>query len=102
VTGEARELFLTMNRIIKHAPKIGSTDVPTTAYATLANVNVPTLVVWGPLDVPGVIVNMRHAVVTIPHARSCELEGAAHLPSIEAPERFNDALTPFLRDVFHG
>lgn len=99
VTGAQRALFLTMNRIVLGGPKIGSTDVPDTAYRRLADVAVPTLVMWGPLDVPSVVTNMRHAAATIPGARACELEGIAHLPSLEAPERFDAALATFLHDV---
>ncbi len=99
VSGAPRDLFLAMNQIILGGPKIGSTDVPATAYARLARVAVPTLVTWGPLDVPSVVVNMRHAVATIPGARACELDGVAHLPSLEAPARFDAALSAFLHDA---
>ena len=99
VTGAARALFLTMNRIVLGGPGVGSTTVPDTAYGRLADVAVPTLVMWGPLDVPSVVTNMRHAASTIPHATACELDGIAHLPSLEAPDRFDAALAGFLHDV---
>ena len=98
VAGRPRDLFLAMNRVILGTPEIGSTDVPDTAYDRLATVAVPTLVVWGPLDVPSVVVNMRHAAATIPGASACELDGVAHLPSLEAPDRLDAALRTFLRD----
>ena len=98
VAGDARELFLTMNRIVLSGPKIGTTDVPATAYARLATLEMPTLVMWGPLDVPSVVTNMQHAASTIPGVRSCELDGVAHLPSLEAPDRFDAALADFLQD----
>jgi pimeloyl-ACP methyl ester carboxylesterase len=101
VKGARRDLFLKMNRIAKHAPKIGTTEPPDSAYANLARIAAPTLIVWGPHDVPSVVVNMRHAAATIPGARACELDGVAHLPSLEVPERFNAALASFLHDVAH-
>ena len=99
VAGAERALFLTMNRIVLGGPKLGSTDVPDTAYRRLADVAVPTLLMWGPLDVPSVVANMRYAAATIPEARACELIGVAHLPSLEAPDRFDAALATFLHDV---
>ena len=99
VTGDARALFLTMNAIVLGGPGVGSTTVPDTAYGRLAEVAVPTLVMSGPLDVPSVVTNMRHAAATIPHAKACELDGIAHLPSLEAPDRFDAALATFLHDV---
>ena len=99
VGGAARALFLTMNRIVLGGPKIGSTTVPDTAWGRLAEVAVPTMAMWGPLDVPSVVANMKHVVMTIPHASACELEGVAHLPSLEAPDRFDAALATFLHDV---
>ena len=102
VGGSRRDLFLAMNRIVLEGPKLGTPIVPDTAYARLAEVAVPTLVVWGPLDVPGAIANMRHAAATIPGARAVEIAGVAHLPSLEAPERFDAVLGDFLQDAGHA
>ena len=99
VGGAPRDLFLAMNRIALDGPESCGADVPVTAYTHLTDVAVPTLVMWGPLDVPSVVANMRHAAATIPHARACELSGVAHLPAVEAPERFDAALASFLRDA---
>ena len=99
VADSARELFLAMNHIVLTAPKGCSTTVPDTAYGRLAEVAPPTALIWGPLDVPSVIVNMRHAAATIPGAHVFELDGVAHLPSLEAPERFDAALATFLRTL---
>ncbi len=102
VAGEARALFLAMNRIALDTPDLGDPDIPNTAYAALASIDRPTLVMWGPLDVPSVVANMRHAASTIPDVHRCELDGVAHLPSLEAPARFNAALDAFLRDAAPG
>lgn len=102
VTGAARELFLTMNRIILEGSEDCAADVPAAAWTRLDAVEAPTLVLWGPLDVPSVITNMHHAAATIPGVRTCELDGVAHLPSVEAPDRFDAALAAFLRDAGLG
>lgn len=96
VSGPARELFFAMNHIVLIAPKGCSFTLPDTAYGKLAEVAAPTALIWGPLDVPSVIVNMQHAAATIPGAQVFELDGVAHLPSLEAPERFDAALATFL------
>ena len=99
VHGDARALFLTMNAIVLNGPKIGSAAMPDTAYARLDEIAVPTLVIWGALDMPSVVTHMRHAAATIPRARACELDDVAHLPSLEVPARFDEALAAFLRDA---
>ena len=96
VGGAARELFLEMNRIALDGPDDCGAEVRTGAYAHLSEVAVPTLVLWGTLDLPSVIVNMTHAAATIPGARRCAMDDVAHLPSLEAPERFDAALAGFL------
>lgn len=96
VAGDPRALFLAMNHIVLTAPKGCSFSVPDTAYGRLAEVAAPTALIWGPLDVPSVIVNMRRAAATIPGAQVFELDGVAHLPSLEAPGRFEAALSTFL------
>lgn len=97
-----RALFLAMNRIALTGSKHCQAEVPDPAYDRLAEIRVPTLVLWGPLDVPSVIVNMQHAAATIPGARACELDAVAHLPSLEAPERFNAALSSFVASLVPG
>ncbi len=99
VGGEARESFFAMNHIVLRAPKHCSFTVPVTAYGRLAEVATPTALIWGPLDVPSVIANMRHAAATIPDVQVFELDGVAHLPSLEAPERFDAALSTFLHTL---
>ncbi len=99
VSGPARELFLAMNRIVLGGPQLGTADVPDTAWRRLGDIAVPTMVMWGPLDVPSVVANLRHAVATIPRATACEFEGVAHLPSLETPDRFDAGLATFLHDV---
>ena len=96
VGGPVRELFFAMNHIAVTAPKIGTADVPQTAYGNLGKIETPTLMVWGTFDVPSVIDNMKHAAKTIPNARICEIDGVAHLPNLERPGVFNAALADFV------
>ncbi len=100
VGGAVRELFMDM--VAKSF--VGSQDedqgfVSSTAYANLANVKVPTLVVWGLLDVPDVTRTMKHAAVTIPGAQSLEVSAAAHLPNLERPDLFTPRLTRFVESL---
>jgi len=54
VAGRARDLFLDMNGIALHASPVGSDlDIPP-FFHRLAEIAVPTLVVWGDLDFPHV------------------------------------------------
>jgi pimeloyl-ACP methyl ester carboxylesterase len=65
-------------------------------YRRLAKVGVPTLVVSGALDQPEVNASCRRLAREIPHAHAVEIEGAAHLPSLERPELFNPEVERFL------
>jgi pimeloyl-ACP methyl ester carboxylesterase len=56
----------------------------------------PTLVLWGDLDLPHLQARCETLVDRIPGAQRMRLEGTAHLPSLEAPERFNPVLADFL------
>ena len=99
VKGSVRELFLAMNRIVLIAPRVGTTDAPLTAYANLSRITTPTLAMWGPLDVPSVIDNLKHAAATIPGARSCAIEAVAHLPNLERADVFNACLAEFAQSL---
>ena len=91
VGGATRTLFMgMMDKSLVDAEDEDAGFVPNDAYAKLATVTVPTLVVWGPLDVPDVTRTMKHAAATIPGAEGLEVPGTAHLPNLERP----DLLTP--------
>jgi 3-oxoadipate enol-lactonase len=63
---------------------------------SIATIAAPTLVIVGehdPATPPG---HGRLIAESIPGAEYIEIEGVAHLPSVEAPERFNRALFGFL------
>lgn len=65
----------------------------------LGEIGVPTLVVVGDLDQPHVLSSADHFVAQIPNARKVFIAGAAHLPSMEQPEQFNQIVLPFLQGV---
>jgi 3-oxoadipate enol-lactonase len=62
----------------------------------LSTISVPTLVLWGDQDqlIPGA--QTQSMVAHIPDASGAGIPGAGHLPSLEAPDSFNRALSEFL------
>ena len=62
----------------------------------LGDVSAPTLVLVGELDQPGFGRIARFLAAEIPGARFQELPGVAHLPPMEDPVGFADAVIPFL------
>ena len=100
VGGAVRALFMDM--VAKSFAGSEHEDkgfVSDTAYANLANVKVPTLVVWGPLDVPDVTRTMKHAAAAIPRAQSLEVPGTAHLPNLERPDLFTPRLARLVESL---
>jgi pimeloyl-ACP methyl ester carboxylesterase len=66
------------------------------AVGRLHELRVPLLVILGTLDDPSTAASMRHLAESVPHARLELFEGAAHMPNMEQPERFNRLLREFL------
>ncbi len=63
----------------------------------LPAVTIPVLAVVGKQD-EATPPAMSHEVVSLlPHARLIELEGLAHVPQLQDPQRFLEAVLPFLR-----
>jgi len=56
----------------------------------------PTLLVWGAKDALAPARNGRVLALKLPRAQLQVIEGAAHTPMIETPERFRATLEPFL------
>ena len=97
MTGPVRDLFLDMNGIALRSPPFGSeVDVPA-PYNRLAEVAVPTLVIWGDLDFPDIQERCRHVATTVPRAESHQMAGAAHLPSLERPAEITALIAAFVR-----
>jgi 3-oxoadipate enol-lactonase len=66
----------------------------------LSEVTVPTLVMWGDLDVRDISQIGACIAGAIPDAAVELVKGAAHLPNLEAPQRVDDAIADFL--AAHG
>ncbi|MDB5414441.1 MAG: Alpha/beta hydrolase [Rubritepida sp.] len=96
VTGQARQLFLDMNGIALRSPPAGSSLDVTPAFSRLAEIGVPSLVVWGDLDFPHIQDRSRHIAKEMPNATGCELAGTAHLPSLEQPAAVTGLLLSFM------
>jgi pimeloyl-ACP methyl ester carboxylesterase len=100
IGGAERALFLDMNAIALRAADPGTAVEPhTSAWERLEAISVPTLVLWGDLDLPHLQARCERLVQRIPGARRVVLHDTAHLPGLEAPARFNAALADFLRTL---
>ncbi len=69
------------------------------AAGRLGEVRVPTLIVVGSLDTPDTLRGADLMSAGIAGARKVVFEGAAHLPSMEQPERFNQLVLEVLNGV---
>lgn len=98
VGGAARALFLDMNGTALRSPPAGEHLEPPSAWDTLHRVRCRVGVVWGDRDLPHVTTRCELLVQRISGARRMLLPGTAHLPMMEAPERFNAELKAWLSD----
>jgi pimeloyl-ACP methyl ester carboxylesterase len=99
VAGDLRRLFLEMNGVaLAAAPMPAMIEAPS-AYQRLGQLAVPTLVMWGDLDLPHVVANNRHVADCVPGAKAHVVDGAAHLPTLEQPERSGTVIAAFLDEV---
>ena len=58
---------------------------------------VPTLLIWGELDVRSPLSIARQFEATIPDAKLVVIPGAGHVSNLERPDQFNDAVRAFCR-----
>lgn len=65
----------------------------------LREIAAPTLVVFGEQDVPDVQVVAERFERELPNARVARIADAAHLPSLERPQEFNELVLGFLAEV---
>jgi pimeloyl-ACP methyl ester carboxylesterase len=90
VAGAARELALEMNTAALASDSEREQferDPGIPAWDRVQRLTMPVTVACGLLDVPAVIDEGRAIADRVPGARFAELEGVAHLPALEAPER---------------
>ncbi len=96
VVGSARDLFLDMNgRALKHATLNWEQPAPSAADQ-LHRLTQPAFVIWGDADFPHIKDRSRLIATTIPRARHLVMEECAHLPNMERPRLFDDAVLEFL------
>ena len=62
----------------------------------LAEIRVPTLVVWGTFDESSVGESGEHLAAAVPGARKKVFEGVAHMVNLERPAEFNRLVLDFL------
>lgn len=87
ISGELRELFLEMNGLALRAPNPGTQSLPPATWDRLDEIDMPAMVATGSLDVSELLTITPELAARLPKGRFEILEGVAHLPSMEAPER---------------
>ncbi|CAB3962400.1 MULTISPECIES: alpha/beta fold hydrolase [Burkholderia] len=99
VKGEARKLFDEMNAVALGLPPAGmNTDAPI-AYGRLEEISVPTLVMCGELDLPGIQERSRYLANTVSGGIFHPISGTAHLPSLERPREVTGKIVDFIRSL---
>ena len=96
VGGAGRALFLDMNGKALRSPLTGDAFDPPSAWEMLDRVRCRVWVMWGDRDLPHVKSRCEILAERIGAVRSVLIPGTAHLPMIEAPDRFNAHLASFL------
>ncbi|OUN01157.1 MAG: hypothetical protein BAA04_13200 [Firmicutes bacterium ZCTH02-B6] len=98
VVAEVREMMAAARPAGVAAALRGLAERPD-SRPTLADIEVPTLIIVGEEDVitPPALAEAMHA--GIKDSRLAVIPGAGHLPNMETPEAFNDALLGFLEAV---
>ena len=76
--------------------QVDEAELAPDAHLRLHELTMPALVVDGAEDVPDFRAIARHLAETLPDARAATIADAAHLPSLERPEAFEDVLLEFL------
>ncbi|WGY72798.1 alpha/beta hydrolase [Burkholderia cepacia] len=96
VAGEARKLFDEMNVAVLGLPPTGTnTDAPV-AYGRLRELLVPTLVMCGDLDLPGIQERSRYVAANVSRGTFHQISGTAHLPSLERPQEVTSVIASFI------
>lgn len=97
VGGPARALAMEMARAAAQPSSEADGDVD--VWSALEQIEQPTAVAWGTLDVPALGEPCRILARRLPRARHLTLEGVAHLPPTEAPEMTARLVVDFMRSA---
>lgn len=96
VEGEARELFLDMNGVALAAGDTGTAADRPPVWPRLGELQVPTLVIGGVFDLPGMTQLCRSLAAAVPDATLTLLDGSAHCPSLDQPDALASLVLDFL------
>jgi len=96
VVGEARETFVDMNRVALRSPPAGANLDAESAYPRLGEIAVPTLVMYGDLDIPNTQDRSRYLAAAVQNGSYHEISGVAHLPSLERPAEVRRVIAAFI------
>lgn len=99
VSGPVRDLFLEMNGIALEHPELTQEEEPDPAMDHLRMITAPVLLIAGALDGTDTLDRHDEIAERLPEAFSVLIEETAHLPSLEKPDEFNEALIKFLDAV---
>ncbi len=97
---EIRELVGEMQMKIFSQPEVEDVDereLSPAAFSRLHEIEMPTLVISGDLDVAEFQEISKLVATSIPNAKLEIMANVAHLPSLEKPDEFNRLLFDFLR-----
>jgi pimeloyl-ACP methyl ester carboxylesterase len=96
VGGEARALFMDMDRRAEESPDPGEAVEIMSAWDRLAQITVPTLILTGRLDATPLLARGPVLAQRIPNAEFRWLDGVAHLPHLEGDETTLAAISEFV------
>ena len=98
---EARDLVRAMclETYLQEKPYGDSMVLDPPAVGRLAEVRVPLLAIVGELDIAATAVTAALLVDGVAFARRLDVPGVAHLPNLERPAWFTEALLAFLAEV---
>jgi pimeloyl-ACP methyl ester carboxylesterase len=96
VGGELRDLFFDMNRIALQAVDPGPEADAPSVWDRLGDIDVPTLVLVGELDLPDIVARADALGARISQASVRHLPGTAHLPQLEGHRGFLQLVAGFL------
>lgn len=97
VGGTARSLFLDMNNRALRAGDVGEVTDQIDAWHLLPTLQVPVLAIVGDLDLQHLQVRSASLADTITDAKLVVMDGCAHMPALEAPERCARSMADFLK-----
>ncbi len=80
----------------------GRQELTPPAVERLSEIAVPTMIIVGAEDQPDILTIADRLATEIDGARTMTFENAAHMLSMEQPDRFNELVLQYLRDIQAG